>query len=163
MNPSQSPTPPSSSGTATAGYSTASAVIMRPSPSMRCFRSVYDWNTTRPIPPLRVASGPRSPDPAAPIQWTSGHAGSALAVPANSPTAAAPAVATALPSVEIRRNIGAQPFLTRPGHSRGTSPQLSHVLQLRTGGAPISARGLRSTIHDPLAEVDALSNENGAN
>ena len=85
--------------------------------------------TTRPMPLYVVRSAPvRSPEPAAPIQCTSGQAGSAPAVPADRPTNAAPATAAAPASAEIRRNIRTPTLLGPPGPSRSSSPQPSHVL-----------------------------------
>src|SRR5687767_14320030 len=57
-----------------------------------------------------TSAGVRSPEPAAPIQCTSGQAGCALAIPAERPTAAAPATAAAQVNVAKRRNITPQPF-----------------------------------------------------
>ena len=50
---------------------------------------------TLPIPPSAVRSPARSPDPAAPIQCTSGHGGCAEATPVVRPTTAAPLVTAA--------------------------------------------------------------------
>src|SRR6478752_9908698 len=81
------------------------------------------------MPLYVVRSAPvRSPEPAAPIQCTSGQVGSAPAVPADRPTNAAPATAAAPASANIRRNINPQPFLVLPEPSRSSSAQPSHVL-----------------------------------
>src|SRR5690242_16515563 len=82
------------------------------------------------MPPLAAMSeSVRSPEPAAPIQWTSGQPGSAFAVPAVNPTKALPATATAHTAALVRRNIKPP---TRPAqirYTRDLSSHRSHALQ----------------------------------
>src|SRR6476620_4145652 len=67
------------------------------------------------MPLYVVRSAPvRSPEPATPIQCTSGQVGSAPAVPADKPTSAALATAAALVSAEIRRTINPNPIYRGP-------------------------------------------------
>ncbi len=77
-----------------------------------------------------TSAGVRSPEPAAPIQCTSGHAGCALATPAERPTAAAPATAAAQVNVvETTEHKTPTLLVPRPGDTRYTSPQESQVLR----------------------------------
>src|SRR3954470_7683062 len=68
------------------------------------------------MPLYVVRSAPvRSPDPAAPIQWTSGQPGSAEAVAAERPTTAAPVTAAAQATVARRRDMNPNPSWPLPG------------------------------------------------
>src|ERR1044072_5987913 len=84
-----------------------------------------------PIPAFAAMSySVRSPEPAAPIQGTSGQPGAAFAVPAVNPTKALPATATAHAAALARRNIKPPTRPAKTMYMRDLSPHRSHALQI---------------------------------
>jgi hypothetical protein len=81
-------------------------------------------------PPSAVGST-RPPEPAGPIQWTSGQVGSAYAHLAVKPTRAAPAKEAAHASTETRCNTDPQPFSL--GHCGSVARSSPHVTRDTTG------------------------------
>src|SRR6476620_2248151 len=92
------------------------------------------------MPPLAAMSySVRSPEPAAPNQWTSGQPGAAFAVPAVNPTRALPATATAQATALVTRNIKPPTRPARTCYLRDLSPHRSHALQLALGAFMVPA------------------------